>query len=77
MLIINHFSLLLFNYHKDDINWFKPVDLWTKKGKLGRIKEPLGTHGYFKVLMNHLFHFFINLSIKKYSGNIQWSFGSG
>eukprot|EP00878_Enallax_costatus_P016642 GHUV01017461.1.p1 GENE.GHUV01017461.1~~GHUV01017461.1.p1 ORF type:complete len:207 (+),score=58.89 GHUV01017461.1:1212-1832(+) len=38
--------LMFFN--PDDIRWFKPVELWTKSGRRGRITEPLGTHGAFK-----------------------------
>ncbi|KAL6044458.1 ribosome biogenesis protein tsr1 [Balamuthia mandrillaris] len=45
-------------YFPDDIRWFKPVELWTKHGRVGHIKEPLGTHGLFKCvfdgkIMNH------------------------
>lgn len=25
--------------------WMQPVDVWTKLGRRGRIKEPVGTHG--------------------------------
>ncbi|KAF8061341.1 tsr1 [Scenedesmus sp. PABB004] len=32
----------------DDVRWFKPLELWTKSGRRGRITEPLGTHGAFK-----------------------------
>ena len=35
-------------YNPDDIRWFKPVELWTKSGRRGRITEPLGTHGALK-----------------------------
>lgn len=35
-------------YNKDDVLWFKPVELVTKYGRKGNIKEPLGTHGHMK-----------------------------
>ena len=28
--------------------YFRALQLWTKRGRSGFIKEPLGTHGYFK-----------------------------
>ncbi|KAI9040785.1 small subunit rRNA maturation protein TSR1 [Aspergillus affinis] len=35
-------------FNSEDIAWFKALQLWTKRGRSGFIKEGLGTHGYFK-----------------------------
>jgi len=35
-------------YFPEDIEWFQPVDTWTKQGKTGNITESLGTHGHMK-----------------------------
>ncbi|WVR04426.1 hypothetical protein IAU60_001428 [Kwoniella sp. DSM 27419] len=35
-------------FNREDIDYFKSVELHTKFGKVGHIKEALGTHGYFK-----------------------------
>jgi hypothetical protein len=39
-------------FNRSDINWFKPVELRTKYGRRGHIREPLGTHGHFKALFD-------------------------
>ncbi|KAG5018167.1 hypothetical protein AAZX31_06G017600 [Glycine max] len=39
-------------YNPEDVKWFKPVELYTKRGLRGRIKEPVGTHGTMKCLLN-------------------------
>ena len=35
-------------FDRDDIEYFRSVELRTKFGRIGHIQEPLGTHGYFK-----------------------------
>ncbi|KIX05309.1 uncharacterized protein Z518_06181 [Rhinocladiella mackenziei CBS 650.93] len=35
-------------FDRADVLWFAALPLWTKRGRQGFIREPLGTHGYFK-----------------------------
>ena len=42
-----------FMFHNaDDVRWYKPLELWTKYGRRGRITEPVGTHGNMKCLFD-------------------------
>ncbi|KAI3966442.1 hypothetical protein MKW92_032560 [Papaver armeniacum] len=36
-----------------DVSHFKPVEIWTKNGVRGNIKESVGTHGTMKCTFNH------------------------
>ena len=40
-------------FNRDDILWFRPVELSTKYGRRGHIQEPLGTHGHMKCVFDH------------------------
>ncbi len=35
-------------FNREDVEWFKALPLWTRRGRSGHFKEALGTHGYFK-----------------------------
>ncbi|KAJ9614644.1 ribosome biogenesis protein tsr1 [Cladophialophora chaetospira] len=35
-------------FNREDVLWFAALPLFTRRGRQGFVKEPLGTHGYFK-----------------------------
>lgn len=35
-------------FNREDVEWFKALPLWTRRGRAGYVREALGTHGYFK-----------------------------
>lgn len=40
-------------FNADDVRWFRPCEIWTKKGLSGRIDTSRGTHGLFKATFDH------------------------
>ncbi|XP_014251559.1 pre-rRNA-processing protein TSR1 homolog [Cimex lectularius] len=53
MKILKRSAVIRFMFfNREDIAWFKPVELRTKYGLRGHIKEPLGTHGHMKCVFN-------------------------
>ncbi|GKV16185.1 hypothetical protein SLEP1_g26866 [Rubroshorea leprosula] len=61
-------------FHKpEDVRWFKPVEVWTKYGHCGRIKEPIGTHGVMKCVFNGVLQRHDTVCLSQYNrANPQW-----
>ena len=54
-------------FNRLDIQWFKPLELRSKYGRRGHIKEPVGTHGHFKAVFGKI----INTEFKNFNNFFQ------
>ena len=46
-------SVIQWMFHTpEDVKWFQPVEVWTKRGLQGHVKESLGDHGIMKCYFN-------------------------
>ncbi|XP_072962767.1 uncharacterized protein [Typha angustifolia] len=46
-------AIVRYMFHNpDDVRWFKAMEVYSKQGRRGRIKEPVGTHGAMKCVFN-------------------------
>ena len=39
-------------HNPSDVRWFQPLEVWTKYGRRGKIREPVGTHGSMKCVFD-------------------------
>jgi len=39
-------------WNADDVKYFQPIDLWTRRGLKGKIEEPVGEKGLFKAFFD-------------------------
>jgi pre-rRNA-processing protein TSR1 len=39
-------------FNAEDVAWFKALQLWTRRGRSGFIRDSLGTHGYYKAMFD-------------------------
>ncbi|KAJ1926836.1 ribosome biogenesis protein tsr1 [Tieghemiomyces parasiticus] len=39
-------------FNREDVMWFKPVEIYTKQGRRGHLRAPIGSHGYTKCIFN-------------------------